>query len=158
MAEKKMAAEQSYLRTEIGLSREEELLVHCARVDMFGERRVAARDLLAEGLDWDSLLEGAIWHRLLPLVAYHLKSPDLSVFVPQQVKEKLQRLGYQSVARNMWTSATPQTSGSANGPTGARQIAEIRTPTKPIPQSAFVGTDTRDCERVPSSGEPVWDS
>ncbi|MFC2071742.1 nucleotidyltransferase family protein [Chloroflexota bacterium] len=93
--------EQSCSRIEVSLSRENALLVHCARLDLFQGRRQAVRDILDEGLDWDLLLDRAAWHRLLPLVSYHLRSPDLSVFVPRLMLEKLQRLSYQSLARNM---------------------------------------------------------
>ena len=85
----------------MSLSQEDALLVHCARLDLFQERRKAVKYLLTEGLDWDLLLDKAAWHRLSPLVSYHLRTPDLSVFVPQLVLEKLQRLNYQSLARNM---------------------------------------------------------
>lgn len=101
MAERKRAAEGPDWRTGIDLSREDELLIHCARLDLFQERRIVVKNLLAEGLDWDSLLDKAAWHRLLPLVSYHLGSPDLSVFVSRPMLEKLQRLKYQSLARNM---------------------------------------------------------
>jgi len=101
MADEKRAAERPDWGRGIGLSREDELLVHCARLDLLQERRKAVKYLLTEGLDWDLLLERAAWHRLSPLVSHHLRTPDLSVLVPRPVLERLQRLNYQSLARNM---------------------------------------------------------
>ena len=101
MADKKRASERPDSEIGIGLSREDELLVHCARLALFQERRKVVKYLLAEGLDWDLLLDRAAWHRLSPLVSHHLRTPDLSVFVPRLVLEKLKRLNYQSLARNM---------------------------------------------------------
>ena len=101
IAEVTNGKEQLYSTIGMSLSREDELLVHCARLDLFQERHQAIRDILTEGLDWDLLLERAAWHRLSPLVSYHLRSPDLSVLVPRPVLEKLQRLSYRSLARNM---------------------------------------------------------
>ena len=85
----------------ISLSREDELLVHCARLNLSKERREAVKHILAKGLDWDLLLDRATWHRMSPLVSYHLRSPDLSVYIPQLVMKKLQRLSYKSLARNI---------------------------------------------------------
>ncbi len=100
MAEKKAAGRPAWVAGN-GLSRADELLIHCARLDLSQARREALKGLLAEELDWDLLLEKATWHRLICLVSYHLKTADLSTFVPQPVLQKLQRINYLSLARNM---------------------------------------------------------
>ncbi len=101
MTQKKREALQQDWTIETGLSREEELLIHCARLELSGSRHEAVKDLLVRGLNWDLLLEKAAWHRLSCLVCHHLKSADLSVLVPPHVLQKLQRLKYASLARNM---------------------------------------------------------
>lgn len=85
-----------------GLSREEEILTHCARLDLSPARRKEVKELLAAGeLKWDLLLNKAAWHRLICLLSYHLRTADLSVFVPQVVLQKLQSLNFVNLARNM---------------------------------------------------------
>jgi hypothetical protein len=101
MAGKKSVAGQSGGRVMINLSREDALLVHCARLDLSEERRQAIKDLLAGKLSWDLLMQKAIWHRLLLLVSHHLSSPELSMFVPEPVLERMKNLQYHSLARNM---------------------------------------------------------
>lgn len=100
MAEKRVAGRSNWI-TRDGLNREDELLTHCARLSLSQARREAVKDLLAEGLDWDLLLKKATWHRLLCLVSHHLRSTDLSIFVPQPILQKLQSLNYMSLAKNM---------------------------------------------------------
>ncbi len=101
MAGKKGLARQSGGGVTISLSREDALLVHCARLDLSEERRQAIKDILAGKLNWDALTQKAIWHRLLLLVSHHLTSPDLNVFVPESVLERMKNLQYHSLARNM---------------------------------------------------------
>jgi len=85
----------------INLSREDEILVHCARLDMSEERREAVKALLTGNIDWDLLLQKAIWHRLPLLVSHHLRSPGLYQLVPEPVLERMKNLQYQGLARNM---------------------------------------------------------
>ena len=84
-----------------GLSREDKILIYCARINLSPARREALKDLLVGELDWDLLLEKATWHRLPCLVSRHLRDEDLSASVPQLVLQKLQRIYYLSLARNM---------------------------------------------------------
>jgi len=100
MGEKKAAVRHDWA-TRNGLSREDAILIHCARLNLSLARREALKDLLARELDWDLLLEKATWYRLSCLVSHHLRSADLSAFVPQLVLQKLQRIYYLSLARNM---------------------------------------------------------
>lgn len=101
MAGKKQVASQPVGGVMTNFSREDELLVHCACLDLSEERRQSIKDLLSDKLDWDLLMQKAVWHRLLLLVSHHLGSPDLSVLVPEPILEKLKSIYYQSLARNM---------------------------------------------------------
>ncbi len=96
-----MVTERSSFGAGSGLSREDAIVIHCARIDLSPSRRENVRDLLVEGLNWDLLLEKAVWHRLSCLVSYHLKTEDSSKLVPQPVLQKLQHLTHWSLARNM---------------------------------------------------------
>jgi len=100
MAETK-ATGQTDWTTRNGLSREDELLIHCARLDLSQAKCDAIRELISGGLDWDLLWERAAWQRLSCLVSYHLRTPDLSAFVPQPMLKKLQQTYYFSLARNI---------------------------------------------------------
>ena len=82
-------------------SREDALLIHCARLNLSEEQRQAIKALLTKGLDWDLLMHKAVWHRLPLLLSRHLSSPDLAMLVPVPVQEKLKSLRYQRLARNM---------------------------------------------------------
>lgn len=83
------------------LSREERLLVACARLKLTADIQQAVRQLLADGLDWELLLDKATWHRLSPLVSYHLTRQELSGFVPPMMLARLKRIRYASLARNI---------------------------------------------------------
>ena len=100
-AGKKRAVERVNWGTGISLSREDEVLIYCARLNLSPARREALKDILAGEMDWDLLLEKATWHRLLCLASHHLKNADLRALVPQLVLQKLQRVYYLSLARNM---------------------------------------------------------
>ncbi len=86
---------------EFELSGETALIVHCARLHLSGPRQQAVKDILAAGVDWESLLKNAFWQRLTPLVSYHLRSPDFNPLVPEPITARLKAVHYQSLARNM---------------------------------------------------------
>src|SRR3972149_7087801 len=101
MAGKKSVARPSGVRGMINLSREDALLINCARLNLSGERHQAIKDILTGKLNWDLLIQKAIWHRLLLLVSHQLRSPDLSMLVPEPVLEIMKNLQYHSLARNL---------------------------------------------------------
>jgi hypothetical protein len=86
---------------EMELRGETALLAHCARLRLSPRRVQAIKDILGAGVDWDSLLKTAAWHRLTPLVSHHLRSPGLAPLVPPAMIAKLSGVHYQSLARNM---------------------------------------------------------
>ncbi|MFC1948351.1 nucleotidyltransferase family protein [Chloroflexota bacterium] len=83
------------------LTREDKILILCARVYMPSERREVLKSLLEQLSDWDLLLEKAIYQRLVCLVAHHLRSEELSAFVPQSIQQTLHNIYYTSLVRNM---------------------------------------------------------
>jgi hypothetical protein len=94
MAKKLGAAEPCCAGTGISLSPEDALLIHCARIALSRQRCEAINDVLAAGIDWDLLIKKAAWHRLSPLVYYHLRSTDLVMLVPKPVLETMKSLYY----------------------------------------------------------------
>ena len=100
MAEKKEVAQNDRIMID-GLSREDKILIHCARLNVSPARCETLNGLLAGEPDWDLLLEKATRPRLSCLVSHHLRSADLRMLVPQKVLQKLQNLYYSSLARNM---------------------------------------------------------
>jgi hypothetical protein len=86
---------------EFELSGETGLLVHCTRLRLSRRRIQAIKDIVSDGMDWDLLLKKAAWHRLTPLVSYHLRSQELSHLVPESIMTRLQSIHYASLARNM---------------------------------------------------------
>jgi hypothetical protein len=101
MSGKNGTAERLHEGTMTNLSREDELLVHCARLDLSRKRCEAVKDILVEGIDWDLLIKKAAWHRLSPLLAHHLMSPDLSALIPMAILKKIRGTYYQSLARSI---------------------------------------------------------
>jgi hypothetical protein len=101
MTIKNTVTEQPGERVKFNLSREDALLIHCARLELTEESRQAVKDILAEGVGWDFLLEKAGWHRISCLVSYHLRNPDLNTLVPQRILQQLQNLNYVSLGRNV---------------------------------------------------------
>ncbi|MBI2857824.1 MAG: nucleotidyltransferase family protein [Chloroflexi bacterium] len=83
------------------LGADDQLLLHCARIQLSPERREAIKALLAGSVDWEVMLRRASWQRLSCLVSVHLRSQALSALVPLPVRQQLQRMSYASVARNM---------------------------------------------------------
>jgi hypothetical protein len=79
---------------------EDALIIHCACLDLSRERRELIKKILARDIDWDLLINKAAWHRLLPLISYHLRSPDFIAFIPKPVLDKLSNLNYYSFIRN----------------------------------------------------------
>jgi hypothetical protein len=75
-------------------TRELELLLVCARrtLSPAEHRRVAG--IIAAGIDWPALLPFAIRHKLLPLLALHLRQHD--AIVPQEVRDGLRNFSFQN--------------------------------------------------------------
>jgi glycosyltransferase involved in cell wall biosynthesis len=70
-------------------SSELQLLVQCARprVEQLHEERVRA--LVASGIDWSVLLQRAAWHRMMPLLHWHIAATCRSD-VPEEARTSLQ--------------------------------------------------------------------
>ncbi|MEW5917044.1 MAG: nucleotidyltransferase family protein, partial [Gemmatimonadota bacterium] len=69
-------------------SRELQVLLHCARPQRSNEHAARAQATIAEGLDWQDLLKRAAWHRMLPLLHWHLSAASFDAF-PQDVRAAL---------------------------------------------------------------------
>lgn len=69
----------------LNLSTEEKILLRCARLNLGPEDEKALAGLLAEQVDWKTLLEKAKWHRLTGLAYHHLRRTALSGMVPKLV-------------------------------------------------------------------------
>jgi hypothetical protein len=54
------------------------------------ERQMARDLLLADTLDWGELLEQALRHKMLPMLAYHIVSADLRFEVPMSIYQHLE--------------------------------------------------------------------
>jgi hypothetical protein len=55
------------------LSKEEQLLLACARLELSELDTRTARNLLEDSLDWSAVMEMADNHAVTPLIYYHLK-------------------------------------------------------------------------------------
>ncbi len=79
---------------------EAELLYLCARARMDEETSQRIRALLDEDLDWELLARTAVWHKLAPLLYWHLKqlAPER---VPARVMDELQHYFNTNARRNV---------------------------------------------------------
>lgn len=86
----------------IRLSREEQLLVHCARLELSQERQLRLKLLLQEKLSWKEVLHKAQWYRVSALLFHHLRHVSQECNVPSWVMGKLQAVYIQNAARNLY--------------------------------------------------------
>lgn len=80
----------------MSFSREDQLIISCARAYMDDNTKAKALDLLKQTLDWSYIVEAAIDHAVAPLLYCGLKqvcdSADLSPFLPFHASSELRRL------------------------------------------------------------------
>ncbi len=81
-----------------GLRPELELLILCARLHLDDERAHRARELAAQPLDWDYLIETSLAHGLMPLLYTNLKAS--SAIVPQDPLDRLRDFFQKNAARS----------------------------------------------------------
>jgi hypothetical protein len=86
----------------IRLSREEQLLVHCARLELSQERQLQLERLLQEKLSWEDVLRKAQWYRTSALLFHHLRPLSQECNVPSWVMGKLQAVYIHNAARNLY--------------------------------------------------------
>jgi hypothetical protein len=78
------------------VSAEEALLIAAA-----GRRCVPAGAAAGARIDWQRLVDGAQWHRMLPLLWEHLRSERADIAVPSEVAAVLQEATRLTAARNV---------------------------------------------------------
>lgn len=79
----------------------DKLLTLCARSQLTPENKKNIRTVIAQGIDFNKLIEKAIWQRLHALVAYHLSSDDFLDLVSEQTRKQFKQIRLQNMARNM---------------------------------------------------------
>jgi hypothetical protein len=80
--------------------RERELVQLCARLALEGEARQRARDLLAESLDWETVLQWAAHHHVTPLLYHHVHDLNPGA-VPPEALDELRARSRGIAARNL---------------------------------------------------------
>jgi hypothetical protein len=83
------------------LSREEELILCCARTQMSADVREHFHALVGGPLDWKRVAEIATLHRLRPLLYKHFKAENLFEAIPQEIRTGIQNHAAFTVSRNM---------------------------------------------------------
>lgn len=88
----------------MSFAREDQLLIHCSRVNMDEETLAAAANLLCQQLDWAYIVEASIRHGVSPLFYHGLQQVvqplQLTGTVPAQHMEELRKLHRGSQTRN----------------------------------------------------------
>lgn len=83
---------------------EDQLLIQCSRVKMSDEAIGIASNLLQQDLNWDYILEASILHSVAPLFHHGLtqltRILDIAAVVPPAIREELQQLYLNNLARN----------------------------------------------------------
>jgi hypothetical protein len=80
-----------------GLAPELALLLCCARLVQSPEQRARASRLVAGPMDWDLVFDLGARHKLLPLLALHLREQD--AVVPGHVRDRLRTYSLQNAGR-----------------------------------------------------------
>ena len=93
------------LEIALPLEAEDRLLLVCARLSLGPADREVLERLLGQPLQWDQVLEKARWQRLLGLVYYHLRRPEHSHRVPNQIMEELRGIYRLNTARHLFRMA-----------------------------------------------------
>ncbi len=83
------------------LSREEELILCCARTRLEGATRGRFLELSRGKLDWERVAEIARLHRLRPLLFKHFKAEGKFDLLPKEVEEEIQRHAGFTIGRNL---------------------------------------------------------
>jgi hypothetical protein len=85
----------------VGIHPEAELLLSCAHMRLDAQSAARIHTLLRADLDWSSLVEGALWHGVMPLLyrSVHTIGTDT---VPLAVVERLQDYCAVNVRRNLF--------------------------------------------------------
>jgi hypothetical protein len=83
------------------LSREEELILSCARTQFTPATRESFHALLNGPLDWKRVMDIAILHRLRPMMFKHFKAEKKFEVIPPEFAASMQRHAAFTVARNM---------------------------------------------------------
>jgi hypothetical protein len=68
---------------------EDRLLIACARQRLTDANTEALGVLLQESIDWAQVIHRARWHRLAGMLYYHLRNPEYSQRVPDQILDQL---------------------------------------------------------------------
>lgn len=83
----------------INLSKEDKLMIICARTQIMDKDNRLIIDLLGSDLDWNNLIKKSGRHRLLPLLYWNLK--NFEEYVPSQIFTRLKIYFYLNAQKNL---------------------------------------------------------
>ncbi len=84
------------------VTKEEGLLLRCARIALSPEDSERTTELLRGPLDWEAVAEKAEWHRLSGLLFHHLRREPYSRSVPPAILKQLSSRYHYNVARYLY--------------------------------------------------------
>src|SRR5512135_1905481 len=88
------------------LAPEDQLLLHCCRVELDDTARTAAVQLVQHSLDWEYVLSASIGHGVAPLFHHGLQQIEIArQTVPPAVLDRLLQLYEGNVKRNQRLAA-----------------------------------------------------
>jgi len=81
-----------------------EVLLLCITADIPSENKERLSGILAEGIDWEYLLNLVEFHGVVPLVAHNLITDDFRDYIPEPYLDRLDRVYNRTLYRNVLLS------------------------------------------------------
>lgn len=86
----------------MNISNENNLLLCCIQTETSENKSARIRKLLTLSLNWEEVLDSALWHGIAPLLYHKLKAIEVSELIPQEVMAELKNAHYGNMASNMY--------------------------------------------------------
>lgn len=86
----------------MNLSDENRLLLYCTQTEISEAKLDQIKKLISLQLNWEKVLESAIWHGIAPLLYHNLKNLEESKLIPPEVMERLKTDHHRNVGKNLY--------------------------------------------------------
>ena len=86
----------------MNISKENRLLLYCAQARISEDTLNKVKNLIKHPLNWEEVLESALWHGIGPLLYSNLKGIQEIQFISHGVMDKLRTACHGNLARNMY--------------------------------------------------------
>ncbi len=85
----------------MNLSDENRLLLYCTKTEISESKLDQIKKLITLPLNWEKVLQSALWHGVAPLAYHNLKDIEESKLIPKEVMDSLKSEHHRNLAKNM---------------------------------------------------------